>query len=295
MIGHIHSLESFGTHEGPGIRYVVFMQGCRARCRYCHNPDTWRLEEGKRLTAQAVFDKILNCVPYFQASGGGVTASGGEPLLQPEFLTELFTLCRAEQIHTAIDTSGFGAFSTKLSGINDRCASPGGTSACSPAFQCGVTSRVESKVPEGRSRQFLTEGVEPPPDPSESPIDSLSDLIALTDLFLIDIKWADPQQHKTLTGRSLDEPLALIARLEELGRPYWIRHVLAPGLNDGEGDLLALKSLLAPLRHCARFELLPYHTLGVHKWEELGLDYSLKDTRFATESDVKRAMKILDR
>lgn len=235
-IGRIHSLESFGTHEGPGIRYVVFMQGCQARCRYCQNPDTWRPEEGKGLTAEEVFGRILKCVPYFQASGGGVTASGGEPLLQAGFLEELFGMCRGERIHTAIDTSGFIA--------------PGA-------------------------------------------LDALGGLIELTDLFLIDLKWADPAGHKALTGRSLQEPLALIERLERLERPYWIRHVLVPGLNDGEGDLLALKGLMAPLRQCARFELLPYHNLGVHKWEELGLEYTLKGTPCAEVGDTERALRIL--
>ncbi|OPZ93448.1 MAG: Pyruvate formate-lyase 1-activating enzyme [Firmicutes bacterium ADurb.Bin419] len=105
--GRIHSFESFGTVDGPGIRFVVFMQGCPFRCLYCHNPDTWSTDSGSLYSAIEVFDKIRRYIPYFKNSGGGVTVSGGEPLLQAEFITELFKLCKEEGIHTAIDTNGF--------------------------------------------------------------------------------------------------------------------------------------------------------------------------------------------
>jgi pyruvate formate lyase activating enzyme len=121
----------------------------------------------------------------------------------------------------------------------------------------------------------------------------LGALIGLTDLFIIDLKWADPTRHRELTGRALEEPMALIAQLEQMGRPYWIRQVLVPELNDGEDDLKALGCLLAGLGCCARFEFLPYHTLGRHKWEELGLAYSLAGRRAATEEDVARAMGLV--
>lgn len=236
--GRIHSLDSFGTHEGPGIRYVVFMQGCAARCRYCHNPDTWGAGEGQAISAAEIFKKIRACIPYFQASGGGVTASGGEPLLQPDFLRELFTLCRREGIHTAVETAGF--------------------------------------IP-GRA------------------LESLDDLIGLTDLFIVDLKWADPRRHRELTGHDLAEPLALLETLERRARPYWLRQVLVPGLNDAEPDLLALKEILASLKHCQRFEFLPYHTLGLHKWEALGRPYTLTAHRPATDGDIERAMRIIGR
>lgn len=104
MEGNIHSFESFGTVDGPGIRYVVFMQGCPMRCKYCHNPDTWQVGAGKKYTAEAVFKDILKYKNYIKS--GGVTVSGGEPLLQAEFIAELFRLLKAEGIHTALDTSG---------------------------------------------------------------------------------------------------------------------------------------------------------------------------------------------
>lgn len=106
MIGRIHSFESFGTVDGPGIRFVVFMQGCHLKCKFCHNRDTWDVNGGTEYSAQDVFNKIIKYKNYFNSSNGGVTISGGEPLLQSDFLVDLFTLLKKENIHTAIDTSG---------------------------------------------------------------------------------------------------------------------------------------------------------------------------------------------
>lgn len=105
MEGRIHSFESFGTVDGPGIRFVVFMQGCPLRCQYCHNPDTW-LAGGQAYSAQQVCDQALKYRNYF-GDTGGVTVSGGEPLLQIEFVTELFRMLKENGIHTAADTSGY--------------------------------------------------------------------------------------------------------------------------------------------------------------------------------------------
>ncbi len=105
MTGKIHSFESFGTVDGPGIRFVVFMQGCPMRCKYCHNPDTWDFSGGSEFTAQEVALKVLKYKNYFK-DGGGVTVSGGEPLMQAGFVSELFSLLKGEGMHTALDTSG---------------------------------------------------------------------------------------------------------------------------------------------------------------------------------------------
>lgn len=107
IYGKIHSFESFGTVDGPGVRFVVFMQGCPLRCRYCHNPDTWDLDGNNLYTADEVMTKIKRYIPYLKSSEGGITVSGGEPLLQIEFITELFKLCKESSLHTAVDTSGF--------------------------------------------------------------------------------------------------------------------------------------------------------------------------------------------
>lgn len=103
--GYIHSFESFGTVDGPGIRFVVFMQGCPMRCLYCHNPDTWTSGAGKSFSAEEVAQTALKYKSYF-TGGGGVTVSGGEPLLQTEFVYELFMLLKRAGVHTALDTSG---------------------------------------------------------------------------------------------------------------------------------------------------------------------------------------------
>ena len=105
--GFIHSVETCGTVDGPGIRFVFFMQGCPLRCRYCHNPDTWRFGDGREMTAREAFDEVRKYKSYMRFSGGGVTVTGGEPLMQPDFVRELFKLCRAAGIHTALDTSGY--------------------------------------------------------------------------------------------------------------------------------------------------------------------------------------------
>ncbi|MBU3090842.1 pyruvate formate lyase-activating protein [Clostridium sp. CM028] len=106
--GKIHSIESMGLVDGPGIRVVVFFQGCKLRCAYCHNPDTWNLSGGIEMTAEEIVQKIIRFKPYFNRSSGGVTFSGGDPLVQPQFLLECLKLCKQNGIHTAIDTAGFG-------------------------------------------------------------------------------------------------------------------------------------------------------------------------------------------
>lgn len=106
--GNIHSIETMGLVDGPGIRVVVFFQGCALRCTFCHNPDTWATSGGERVTPVELVDKIERYKTYFKNSGGGVTFSGGEPLLQPDFLIEVLKLCRERGIHTTIDTAGVG-------------------------------------------------------------------------------------------------------------------------------------------------------------------------------------------
>ncbi len=107
IIGRIHSLESFGTVDGPGIRFVVFMQGCPLRCQYCHNPDTWDSTKGTEYTPEQLFKEIKQYQSYMNFSSGGVTFTGGEPLMQAEFVYEVCKLLKQEGIHIAIDTSGY--------------------------------------------------------------------------------------------------------------------------------------------------------------------------------------------
>lgn len=118
MKGRINSFQSMGAVDGPGIRFVVFMQGCPLRCAYCHNPETWNLDGGDEYSADGVLEKILRFRPYF-GKEGGVTVSGGEPLLQWEFVSELFRRLKAEGIHTALDTSGIGCGESNRKGYGE--------------------------------------------------------------------------------------------------------------------------------------------------------------------------------
>ncbi|EID42767.1 pyruvate formate-lyase-activating protein [Parageobacillus thermoglucosidasius] len=114
MKGFIHSIESCGTVDGPGLRYVIFTQGCVLRCQYCHNADTWEIGKGKEMTVEEIIDDVKTYLPFINASNGGITVSGGEPLLQIDFLIELFKACKKLGIHTAIDSSG-GCYTTEAS------------------------------------------------------------------------------------------------------------------------------------------------------------------------------------
>ena len=107
IIGRIHSVETCGTVDGPGIRFIVFMQGCLMRCKYCHNRDTWDTQGGREVTVPELMQDLTSYRHFMNASGGGVTASGGEAMLQQEFIAELFAACQAQGIHTCLDTNGF--------------------------------------------------------------------------------------------------------------------------------------------------------------------------------------------
>lgn len=237
ILGRIHSIESFATQDGPGIRFLVFMQGCAASCLYCQNPDTWNLKSGFEMSAEEVLKKVKRCLPYIKASNGGITISGGEPLLQMEFLIELFRLCKMNNIHTAVDTSAF---------YNSR----------------------DGKL--------------------------LQKLIPLTDLFILDIKAAQEVLHKKITSRRLGEVADFLNILESEEKPYWLRYVLVPKLNDSKKDLLALKKMLAGLNYCEKFDFLPYHTLGKHKWEYMKIKYPLRYTCAASPQHIKKAKLALN-
>lgn len=237
-VGRIHSIESFATQDGPGIRFLLFMQGCIAGCLYCQNPDTWNLKSGFDMTAEEVLEKVKRCMPYIKASDGGITISGGEPLLQMKFLVELFRLCKTNNIHTAVDTSAF-------------------------------YDNYDGKL--------------------------LRKLISLTDLFILDIKAAREMLHKKITSRPLGEAVDFLNILESEKKPYWLRYVLVPGLNNSKKDMQALKKILARLKYCEKFEFLPYHTLGKHKWECMKLKYPLDDTPPAGARHIKKAQALLNK
>lgn len=238
MTGRIHSFESFGTVDGPGIRFVVFLQGCPLRCQYCHNPDTWKAG-GEEHTVEDVAQRALRYKNYF-GDKGGVTVTGGEPLLQIDFVIELFTLLKTKGIHTCVDTSGF-------------------------TFDPDNPASVEKH----------------------------KKLLEVTDLFLLDIKHIDDEACKKLTGQSNAHTLAFARFLSDNGKKMWIRQVLVPGLTDDEEDLKKTRAFIDTLQTVEKVEVLPYHTMGVVKYEKLGIDYPLKDVSAPSKERVINAKRIL--
>ncbi len=230
--GLIHSFESFGTKDGPGIRFVLFLQGCPLRCQFCHNPDTWLREDYKmELSPTEVFDEINKVKGFIKK--GGVTASGGEPLMQASFLQALFAQCKEAGLHTAVDTSGF----------------------------------------------YLTEAVK--------------EVLTLTDLVLLDVKHIDPDKYQKLTGRALEPTLRFLDYLLEINKPVWVRYVLIPGISDDEDDLKLWAEKISTYPNVERVDLLPFHKLGQHKWEQMGLDYQLKDVEPPSMDEIKRVAELL--
>ncbi len=236
--GYINSVESFGSVDGPGVRYIFFLQGCHMRCAYCHNPETWSMEGGDEMTPEEAFQKAYRYKAYWQQNGG-ITVSGGEALLQIDFVTELFTIAKQHGVHTTLDTSG-NPFTRE-----------------EPFF--------------GKFRK----------------------LMEVTDLFLLDIKEINDEEHKKLTGQSNRNILDLANYLSEQGKHMWIRNVIVPGVTDNEEDLKKLDAFIKTLKNVDRVEVLPYHTLGVPKYEKLGIPYRLEGVAPAEDSDKKRAEQLL--
>lgn len=221
MIGHIHSTESFGAADGPGVRFIIFMQGCHMRCRYCHNPDTWKMDGGDEVTADEILKRALRFKPYW-GKDGGITISGGEPLLQIDFVIELFKKAKELGINTCIDTAG---------------------------------------NPFTKEEPFFSK---------------FEELMKYTDLLLLDLKEINPARHKDLTGFDNSNIIEMAKYLSEINKPVWIRHVLVPEHSDFDEDLDALGDFIDTLSNVDRVEILPYHTLGKFKWENLGIPYSLE-------------------
>lgn len=238
MTGYIHSFESFGTVDGPGIRFVVFLQGCPLRCLYCHNPDSWG-KGGQAYSVDELVKRILRYKNYF-GEKGGATLSGGEPLMQMEFVTELLKELKKNGVHTCIDTSG-------------------------------ITFNPDSEVSVEKHRE----------------------MIKYLDLALLDIKHIDDTACRELTGHGNSHTLAFAKFLSDNGKKIWIRQVLVPGYTDDEENLKKTRAFIDTLSTVEKVEVLPYHTMGVVKYEKLGMDYPLKDTQAPSKERVAFARRIL--
>lgn len=239
MEGHIHSTESFGTVDGPGIRFVVFFQGCPMRCLYCHNPDTWTVGGGdQNLRSVESLLKEYDGIKEF-LHDGGITATGGEPLLQMPFLTELFEAAKKKGIHTCLDS-------------------------------CGITFRQERRAEFDR-------------------------LMAATDLVMLDIKHIDDAEHQKLTGQSNKHILEFAEYLKEKNVPVWIRHVVVPTITLNDEYLYRLGYFIGGLDNLKALDVLPYHTMGEVKYQNLGIDYPLKGIPAATKEEAEHAKEVIFR
>ena len=237
MEGHIHSTESFGTVDGPGIRFVVFFQGCPMRCLYCHNPDTWTVGGGdQNLRSVESLLKEYDGIKEF-LHDGGITATGGEPLLQMPFMTELFEAAKKKGIHTCLDS-------------------------------CGITFRQERRAEFDR-------------------------LMAATDLVMLDIKHIDDAEHQKLTGQSNKHILEFAEYLKEKNVPVWIRHVVVPTITLNDEYLYRLGYFIGGLDNLKALDVLPYHTMGEVKYQNLGIDYPLKGIPAATKEEAEHAKEVI--
>lgn len=238
-MGKIHSVFSGGTVDGPGIRFVVFTQGCPLRCKFCHNPDTWKIGAGEERSVDDLIKEIVRYKNYF-GSNGGLTISGGEPLVQLDFITELSKAAVKNGVNVAVDTSGY---------------------------------LFDENCPEK--------------------IKKFDELNKYVDLYLLDIKHIDDDKHRMLTGVSNKHTLAFAKYLSESGKKMWIRHVLVPGITDDDDALIRLKEFIDTLKTVEKVEVLPYHTMGVPKYEKLGIDYPLKGVEPPSKERVMNAKRLL--
>lgn len=252
-LGRIHSIESFGTVDGPGIRFVVFLQGCPMRCQYCHNPDTWKTEGG---TLRSVEDILKEYDGYREfLRGGGLTVTGGEPLMQMEFVLALFTAAKARGIHTCLDTSGV--------------LFPG-------EFWKAKSNETKDIFQNKDSEQAKL-------------LEAYYELTKVTDLVMLDIKHVDDTIHKKLTGCSNKNILAFAEFLNCSNATLWIRHVVVPGITDQKEQLHQLGYYLGGLRKLKGLDILPYHTMGEVKYQKLGMVYPLAGVRALEKKEALAA------
>ena len=264
MKATIFDIERNSYVDGPGIRTTVFFKGCNLKCMWCHNPESQSLKKeilfyknkctgcgrcdglsvdnenfmcfndakeicGKDYTIDEVFKEIIKDKSYYENSGGGVTFSGGECMMQADFLLEILKKCKEDDIHTAVDTAG------------------------------NIKWEVFEKI------------------------------IPYTDLFLYDIKVMDNEKHKKYTGVENDLILENLKKLLKLNLPVWIRIPVIPSVNDSNDDMMKIKSFFEENGYPEKIELLPYHAMGEHKYEALGIE--LKHFDVPDDAQLKKYHK----
>ncbi len=229
-MGRIHSFQSLGTVDGPGIRSVIFMQGCPLRCVCCHNPDTWDFAGGTEMTTDELVNKVLRYKTYY-GQNGGITVSGGEPLMQAEFLTELFKNLKRHGIHIALDTSG-----------------------------CVLN-------------------------------DNVKDLLGYTDLVLLDFKYTNKSDYLKYTKMEMSKAQGFLDYLQETNKKTWLRYVVIPDLNDSDESFAKLFELKNQYSCVKKIELLPFRKLCLEKYDEMGIEFPLKDTPEAKQDFIDKIYK----
>lgn len=233
--GIIFDIKKYAIHDGPGIRTTVFFKGCPMQCWWCHNPESRELDPqktadstiGKELSAAEVMDEIKKDLVFYDESGGGVTFSGGEPLMQPEFLCTLLETCHQAGIHTAVDT-------------------------------CGYTDK-----------------------------NSVESILPYSDLFLFDLKLMDNQSHQKYTGVSnqkVNDNLRLILNAE---KEVHIRIPVIPTITDTQINIDNSIKFLQSLSGIGIISLLPYHKIGAHKYERLGMTFKAQDIERPSDDTIQ--------
>jgi pyruvate formate lyase activating enzyme len=231
-LGFLHSFTTGSAVDGPGVRVVAWTTGCMWRCQYCHNPDTWTMTNGIPVTLTNAVAELRKYRRGLKVMGGGLTLSGGEPLMQDRFAVKLLAAAKAMDIHTTIETNGY---------LGDRL--------------------------------------------SDAELDTI-------DLVMLGIKAWDPERHRRLTGMDIGPTLAFARRLAGRGRRIWVRFVLVPGLTDDLDDVANIAGFAAALGNVDRVDVLPFHQMGRHKWEQLGIDYQLGDVRPPSIELVERTCAV---
>ncbi len=231
-LGSVHSWELVTAVDGPGTRMTVFVAGCPLRCLYCHNPDTMEMRRGLPVTATELLARLRRYRGVFRATGGGLTLSGGEVLMQPAFAAKMLRGAKELGIHTALDTSGF----------------------------LGIHATEE--------------------------------MLADTDLVLLDVKSGDEETYRRVTGRSLQPTIDFGDRLAAAGIEVWIRFVLVPGLTDDPANVARVADIASRWPNVSRVEVLPFHQMGADKWASLGLDYELDGVRPPSPDEVDAARAV---
>lgn len=226
------------TRDGPGLRTSVFLKGCPLRCAWCHNPEsqspgvqravTTGETCGREMSVADVMDEVLRDKAFYPLTGGGMTLTGGEPMMQAEFAFALAEAAHGEGVHVALDTSGFAAWPT------------------------------------------------------------LEKMLFAVDLFLYDLKCMDSARHRKLTGAGNETILDNLARLDAAGAKTWIRCPLVPGLNDSDSDLAALRGFVRTLHGVQKFEICPYHALGLEKYAKFGMAPPYPRREEPSEGDIAR-------